>query len=444
MRSSVMGRAFQSTVPMAYHTPREVTALLSIACAGLIAACPYTLKGQSVEEWGVALGQKYTALDSFRAEYTAVSPTSDEPLHGLLIENRETGACLVKLQSDSGKGGAVWWMPQRAGKEGGTYAKFGDSAFRVRGLAELVRQHQKLVSSGDQKIQSNRSPGLAPCIQLGPDTISAFLFSAAPGLSPAFSGAPTSRVEELRELKESIELILDDGSWIRLDRETGLLAGQGYPADQGERSLRLENVKPLKGNNALAREIPSVDPASLQEASPEALRLADPLHSALFHHLVEKACAEGAPSPARLLAENAPALRAYWLAAWGYLVPPGVPANVARMLQDLKGQKQQYLRDWTAAKEADPNAMEGVSFIQYFRLRRMKLREDLRSKIDAESKQGPALARLQLLLDGEISKLIPAQVARGRELAKLIVANQREAMVIALLPEVPEKALQSF
>ena len=74
----------------------------------------------------------------------------------------------------------------------------------------------------------------------------------------------------------------------------------------------------------------------------------------------------------------------------------------------------------------------------------MKLREDLRSKIDAESKQGPALARLQLLLDGEISKLIPAQVARGRELAKLIVANQREAMVIALLPEVPEKALQSF
>ena len=185
MRSSVMGRALQSSAPMAHNAPRDAIALLSIACAGLIAACPYALTGQSVEEWGVALGQKYTALDSFRAEYTAVSPTSDEPLHGLLIENRETGACLVKLQSDSGKGGAVWWVPQRAGKESGTYAKFGDSAFRVRGLAELVRQHQKLVSSGDQKIQSNRSPGLAPCIQLGADTISAFLFSAAPGLSPS-------------------------------------------------------------------------------------------------------------------------------------------------------------------------------------------------------------------------------------------------------------------
>ncbi len=61
MRSSVMGRALQSTAPMAHNAPRDAIALLSIACAGLIAACPYALTGQSVEEWGVALGQKYTA-----------------------------------------------------------------------------------------------------------------------------------------------------------------------------------------------------------------------------------------------------------------------------------------------------------------------------------------------------------------------------------------------
>ncbi|HBM76635.1 MAG TPA: hypothetical protein DD438_00885, partial [Verrucomicrobiales bacterium] len=109
-----------------------------------------------------------------------------------------------------------------------------------------------------------------------------------------------------------------------------------------------------------------------------------------------------------------------------------------------KGQKQQYLRDWAAAKEADPEAMKGVSSIQYFRARRMKLREDLRLKIDAEAKQRPVLAHLQLLLDGEISKLTPGQVARGRELAKLIVDNQRDAMVSALLPKIPEEVLKSL
>lgn len=439
-----MGRALQSITPMAHNSPPDASKFLIIFWACLLATCPSPLTGQSVEEWGITLGQKYAALGSFRAEYTAISPTSDEPLQGLIIENRETGACLVKLQSDSGKGGAVWWVPQKDGKEGGTYAKFGDSAFRVRGLTELVRQHQKLVSSGNQKKQFTRSPGLAPCIQLGADTISAFLFSATPGLSPAFSGAPPSRVEEIRELKETIELILDDGSWIRLDRKTGLLAGQGYPEDKGKRALRLERVVPLRGEDAFAQEIPVVDPASLKEASAEALQLADVLHAALFHHLVGMAQADNATRPAKLLSQKSPTFRAYWLAAWGHLAPPGIPDNVVKMLRDLKGQKQQYLRDWTAAKEADPEAMKGVSSIQYFRIRRMKLREDLRLKIDAEAKQRPALAHLQLLLDGEISKLTPGQVAQGRELAKLIVDNQRDAMVSALLPKIPEEVLKSL
>ena len=71
----------------------------------------------------------------------------------------------------------------------------------------------------------------------------------------------------------------------------------------------------------------------------------------------------------------------------------------------------------------------------------MKLRQDLRKKINAEADNLPALAHLEILLDGEISKLAPGQVARGRALAKALVQSQRDTMVMAILPLVPERFL---
>ena len=65
--------------------------------------------------------------------------------------------------------------------------------------------------------------------------------------------------------------------------------------------------------------------------------------------------------------------------------------------------------------------MKDVSFLQFFRQRRMELRRDLRQKIEIEAQKLPSLARLQTLLDSEIAKLNPAQLARGRPLAALLV-----------------------
>ena len=73
----------------------------------------------------------------------------------------------------------------------------------------------------------------------------------------------------------------------------------------------------------------------------------------------------------------------------------------------------------------------------------MKLRDELRLKIEAEPTKQPALAHLQLLLDGELSRLAAGQAARGRELARLMVQSQREAMINAILPKIPEEALNS-
>ena len=54
-----------------------------------------------MEEWSDELGKKYNALGSFRAIYTAVSPTAEEPLQGFILEDRDSGACLVRMHSDS-------------------------------------------------------------------------------------------------------------------------------------------------------------------------------------------------------------------------------------------------------------------------------------------------------------------------------------------------------
>ena len=399
-----------------------------------------------MDEWGAFLGRQYTELGSFRAIYTAISPTAEEPLRGIIAEDRETGACLVKLQADSGKGGAMWRLPRKAGENGGTFAKFGDSVFKVRGLVEMAQCFGELTSREEKETPQTHKPNLplSPSIELGEETISVFLHTTTPGSSPAFADIPTSRVEEVRKTKESIELVLDDGSWIRLDRETGLLAGRGYPNDQGKRALTLETVQPLQGEDELLREIPEIDPAKLQEASAEVLRVADPLHSALFHHFVNRAHAEKAPTPEDLLSVNHSKLTGYWRAAWGHQAPPGFPANVVQSLQDLKGQKQAFLKDWNTTREVRPEALKEISFSQYFRLRRMKMREDLSAKIKVESAQRPDLARLRLLLDGEISKLPASHVAKGRVLANLLVERQRVAMVIALIPDIPEEVLESL
>ena len=118
------------------------------ACLCILLGCPILWAEHSTEEWGATLGKKYEALGSFRAIYTAVSPAAEEPLHGFILEDRDSGACLVKMRSDSGEGGTIWWMPDKEGKAGGTFAIFGKDAFKVQGLAELTRRHNDLIFPG--------------------------------------------------------------------------------------------------------------------------------------------------------------------------------------------------------------------------------------------------------------------------------------------------------
>jgi hypothetical protein len=391
------------------------------------------------EEWCAELRKKYDAMDGFRATYTAVSPTAEEPLHGFILEDRKSGACLVQMLSDSGLGGRIWWLPPGKNEAGGAFAMFGETAFQIQGLGALMRATNALLSLEDKPSDLS----IAPVIHLGTETISVFLTSTHDLYPPAVSGLALSAVEEARELSDSVEFVLPDGSWTRLQKATGLLAGQGYPSEQGERSLRLKSVEPLGGLQALRKEIPSIAPDKLQQASAEELRIADALHATLFQTFVSRPPGEALEPLEQLLEDNRKKLTAYWLAGWGLRPPPGIPADVVRSMQDLEGQKRQFHLEWTAARKARPSDMKGVSFSAFFRMRRMKLRQDLRKKIEAEADNLPPLARLQILLDGEISKLAAGQVPRGRALATALVQSQREAMVMALLPQVPEGLLDT-
>lgn len=389
------------------------------------------------EEWCVELRKNYASMDGFRATYTAVSPTAEEPLHGFILEDRKTGACFVQMLSDSGLGGRIWWLPPGKNEAGGAFAMFGNTAFQIQGLGALMQAANALLSFEGNP--SNLS--IAPVIHLGAETISVFLTSSSGASPPAVSGVALARVEETRELSDSVEFILPDGSWIRLQKTTGLLAGQGYPSETGERSLLLNSVEPLGGLQALRREIPDIAPDKLHQASAEELQIADALHATLFQAFVSRPPGEAVEPLNQLLADNRKKLSAYWLASWGRRPPPGIPAEVIKAMQNLEGQKRQFHLEWTAARKARPSEMKDVSFSAFFRMRRMKLRQDLRKKIEMEAGNLPAVARLQTLLDGEISKLAPGQVARGRALAAALVQSQRDAMVMAILPLVPERRL---
>ena len=389
------------------------------------------------EEWCTELRKKYEALDGFRANYTAISPTAEEPLHGFILEDRKTGACLVQMLSDSGSGGRIWWLPPGKNEAGGAFAMFGETTFHIQGLGALMRATNALLSPEEKPSTFS----IAPVIHLGAETITVFLTSAHGLYPPGVSGLALATVEEARELSDSVEFILPDGSWTRLQKTTGLLAGQGYPSEQGERSLRLKSVEPLGGLQALREEIPDIAPDKLQQTSAEELRIADALHATLFRAFVSRPPGEALEPLEQLFADNRNKLAAYWLASWGGRPPPGIPAGVIRDMQNLEGQKRQFHLEWTAARKARPSDMKDVSFSAFFRMRRMKLRQDLRKKINAEADNLPALAHLEILLDGEISKLAPGQVARGRALAKALVQSQRDTMVMAILPQVPERFL---
>ena len=107
-------------------------------------------------------------------------------------------------------------------------------------------------------------------------------------------------------------------------------------------------------------------------------------------------------------------------------------------MRDLEGQKRHLRLEWLRAREARPFTMKDVTFKQFFRKRREELRRDLRNELESNSESLPTIAGLETFLDGEIARLKPGEVTRGRKLAAYLVQSQLDSMVLALLPPVTD------
>ena len=422
----------------------KLPAVLCLSCLfpGLVPA------ERTPEEWYAEFVERYNKLESYRAVFTAVSQDKEEPLRGFVLEDRSTGACLLSFGSEETGQGTMWWLPSaepapedgRRGR-GTTFAQNGGETFRVHGVFELMYALDDLGRLGGLPPTSPRRPNAAPAIWLGEEHISFFVASVTTNNLPWLSRNTLERVEEVRELAATVEFVLDDGSWIQIQKDTGLLAGQGYPVEEGERKIVLEAVRPLTGPAELRKEVPEINPEKIQDASVSEAFNVNTTHAQLFQTFLRAEKDGGPEAPIKLLAGSPGLLHAYWQAAWGNLAPPGVPAALVKNMQDLAGQRRHFRAEWRKAKEARPFTMKDVTFPRYFRQRREELRRDLRKELEAHSDSLPSVAGLETFLDGEIARLKPGEVARGRKLAAYLVQSQFDAMVMSLLPPATDEEL---
>ena len=412
---------------------------LSCLCSSLLPA------ERTIEEWYAEFVERYNKLESYRAVFTAVSQDKEEPLRGFVLEDRSTGACLLSFGSEETGQGTMWWQPSaepapedgRQGR-GTTFAQNGDETFRVHGVFELMYALDDLARLGGLPPTAPRRPNAAPAIWLGEEHISFFVASVTTNTLPWLSRSTLERVEEVRELAAAVEFVLDDGSWIQIQKDTGLLAGQGYPVEEGERKIVLEAVRPLTGPAELRKEVPEINPEKIQNAPVSEVFNVNTVHVQLFQTFLQAEKDGGPEAPIRLLAGSPGLLHAYWQAAWGNLPPPGLPAALVKNMRDLEGQKRHLRLEWLRAREARPFTMKDVTFKQFFRKRREELRRDLRNELESNSESLPTIAGLETFLDGEIARLKPGEVTRGRKLAAYLVQSQLDSMVLALLPPVTD------
>ena len=220
---------------------------------------------RSVEEWSIELTRKFAAMASFRAIYTASKPEEGVGHQGVLVIEKESGAALVQLSTGE-LGGAIWWEPNGKGS-GTTYGLMGQQPIKIHGLAELLKQldgFKILFGSGQASKPQEVNWRMIPALTLGKSEIGIGLASASKTSLPWFGKDLQEVVEEIRENNGRVKFTLADGSWVILEKATGLLAERGFSVEGGERKLVLDAVDPLHGMKQFRKEIPAFNPNVLR------------------------------------------------------------------------------------------------------------------------------------------------------------------------------------
>ena len=385
---------------------------------------------RSVEEWSIELTRKFAAMASFRAIYTASKPEEGVGHQGVLVIEKESGAALVQLYTGE-RGGAIWWEPDGKGS-GTTYGLMGQQPIKIHGLAELLKQldgFKILFGSGQASKPQEVSWGMIPALTLGKSEIGIGLASASKTSLPWFGKDLQEVVEEIRENNGRVKFTLADGSWVILEKATGLLAERGFSVEGGERKLVLDAVDPLHGMKQFRKEIPAFNPNVLRNIGVGELDMANLIHRALFYAFLQFEKKMNPGDLEAFFAKNQERFFGYWSATWGKALPPGVPPAFAKALLD----EEPIRVKWRKFKEDRPFPAKDLTFETFLQgVRRGMAQEVLRQLKQKEAKL-PTLARLTAVLKAEITKLPEEDRKRGETLAAMLVNSQLEAMVNRLL-----------
>lgn len=385
---------------------------------------------RSVEEWSIELTRKFAAMASFRAIYTASKPEEGVGHQGVLVIEKESGAALVQLYTGE-LGGAIWWEPDGKGS-GTTYGLMGQQPIKIHGLAELLKQldgFKILFGSGQASKPQEVSWGMIPALTLGKSEIGIGLASASKTSLPWFGKDLQEVVEEIRENNGRVKFTLADGSWVILEKATGLLAERGFSVEGGERKLVLDAVDPLHGMKQFRKEIPAFNPNVLRNIGVGELDMANLIHRALFYAFLQFEKKMNPGDLEAFFAKNQERFFGYWSATWGKELPPGVPPAFAKALLD----EEPIRVKWREFKEDRPFPAKDLTFETFLQgVRRGMAQEVLRQLKQKEAKL-PTLARLTAVLKAEIAKLPEEDRKRGETLAAMLANSQLEAMVNRLL-----------
>ena len=392
---------------------------------------------RSVEEWNEVLVKRYNALGSFRATYTAVSQDAEEPMRGFLIEERKSGASLAMVHSEESGGGSMWAVPDAEGNVL-TYGSSGEHTFRARGMVELMIALDEIAYFEREQPKSKRRQNGVPCISLSPTHISVLVVAIRDNVMPWFEKSMREQVEEIREKDLVVEFILEDGSWIHLQKETGLLAERGHPVEVKERKLVLEAVQPLSGMKEFNRELPQFDPKAVQELPIGVIPAAGSMHHLLLHSLLDLLRDEKNPVTIADLEERyTEKFDAYWKAAWGNGDPPGIPAallklrNIPTLKKDLRPAYEQLRKD-------RPITTKDLTFPQFVDQQRKLAAIQVQKDLVDNAGQLPTVALVENSCRAMQADLPPHEEKLGDELAAFLKRSQLKAILRHLFPPLDE------
>lgn len=406
----------------------------------LISLLPTTLLGEerTPKEWANLLAERFHAMDSYRATYTASKP-GVPAVPGMILEDRRSGAAFTSFTL-KGQLSAFWMLPQEGGRGKLAFGLVDGKPFRIEGVDRLATHLASLIAflgDGATPSPTGKKEGTTGAhLVLSEENLTAGLGFAGAHALAWFDSRLQAQVEETRVEEHDVHFILSDQSWIILDRKNGLLIERGFPAEGGERKLRLESVLPLSGLPELRQEIPKIDKDKIHAIRASESQLAHTFNQQLFRSILKVLLQQPEEKRAAWMEKLSRKLDSYWKNSSTDGLPAGVPEEFGKQVRG----KAAMEKLWKAYQLEAPEKFAKVPFADFQTVIRPRLVRMTADNLREKRKMIPSVVLLQQTLGTELKELKGPKLEAGKKIAVLLVTSHIEALAHRILetPLAPE------